>query len=535
MRNGIRHLLCLYGTALSTGHWVFDMTMTASQSGAEPGKRGSAMWRIPRTYQFPRHAGASAKLVLLLVAFAAALSAVATAGCTTASTTPSTPATVPASDLHFVLDGNYLAAKSNSDLRTSLVALVVRNGRVAWRHALEGSSATDATYTRYQPVELDGLVYLSYYYEHAPDPQDVVRHGVVEALEAATGKTLWRREVGTEVNGAPVLDGPIVYVSALVMQAQTQVQSGLLEALDVRSGAVRWQRALDASPSMAAGEDGRIFVIANHQFSGHLLALDASNGSVAWDFASDAPISGGSMQSTASNAPLVIGGRVYVQAVERSADGTAKLKLIALDARSGSVAWQFQTNGLTAAPSFDQSSDTICFTEGDQAGRVSSILGLAPSNGTPRWSMTDVPGSVSGCAASGDTFYLTQRSSDLKTGSVFALSSRDGRQLWKTPTNSPVIAAGPLAPAVASGVVGVYLEGPPATNGPPMTTMAVVQASDGKLLWRHDFDGRPDQVLDIEGNLILNPESSGKYGVTVIVAYARDSGAPLWTYALGHL
>jgi hypothetical protein len=66
-----------------------------------------------------------------------------------------------------------------------------------------------------------------------------------------------------------------------------------------------------------------------------------------------------------------------------------------------------------------------------------------------------------------------------------------------------------------------------------MSTIAVLRASDGTTLWRHDFSGRPDKVLDLEGDLIFNPELSG--GLPMLTAYARDTGTLLWSYALGHL
>jgi outer membrane protein assembly factor BamB len=433
-----------------------------------------------------------------------------------------------------VLDGNFIAAKSAYDLRYTLVALGARDGHVAWRHTLDASNPHDATGARYQPVYLDGQVYVGYYYEHSVDPQNVVYHGVVEALDAATGKVRWRREVGTEPAGEPVVDGSTVYVSASVLPAegqQSQVESGLLEALDVRTGAVRWQRALEGTPSMAASADGRVFVMASRQFSGHLLALDASDGAVAWDYTSDAPLTPGD-QNGESNAPLVVDGRVYVQATERNGDGTANLKLLALNARDGSVAWQHQTGGIAATPAFNQDRDTLCLSTFAPTGDVSTILGLAVSSGATRWGITDLHG-VSGCTASGNNFYLTQRSSDLETGSVFALSSHDGRQLWKTSTGAPIIAAGALPPVMSGGMAAVYLQGPTPTRGPVMSTLAVLRMSDGKPLWRHDFGGNPDHLVDIEGNLIFNPELLG--GLPIVTTYALDTGTPLWRYALGHL
>jgi outer membrane protein assembly factor BamB len=265
-----------------------------------------------------------------------------------------------------------------------------------------------------------------------------------------------------------------------------------------------------------------------------VLALDAADGSVRWDYASDAQLSrGGVAQNGRSDAPQVVAGQVYVEATERDTKEGAQLKLLALDAGNGRVAWQYQTQGIAATPAFNQSGDTVCLSATDPVANASDIVGLAGSTGISRWSMSGIIGGVSGCAASGDTFYVAQRSDNMLTGSVLALSSKDGRQIWKTATAAPIAAEGLLAPSVSADLVGVYLATPPQTNSLEQSTMAVLRASDGRIVWQRAFNGRPYYGLDIEGSLIVNSEFSGN--LPIVAAYALDTGAPLWTYALGHL
>jgi outer membrane protein assembly factor BamB len=439
--------------------------------------------------------------------------------------------------LTFVFDGNFLTAKNNYDLRITLVALASTDGHVAWQSALPTSSAGDAPGFRFQPVSQNGAVYVGYYYDHPVDTQNTVRHGVIEALDAATGRLRWRRELGTELNGAPVVDGATVYVSASVLHAENQqapTESGLVAALDTQTGAVRWQRALDAPPSMVASAAGRVYLIMSEQFAGHALALNANDGSSAWDYASDAPLTrGGDAENGASSAPLVVDGRVLVEATERAADGSGQLKLVALNAENGHTAWQHQTQGIAATPAINQGGDTICLSDYVSEKDTSDILGLAVADGSSRWSVTAMPGIVSGCTASGDSFYLTQRASAMKSGTVFTLNSQDGKQLWKTATAAPVAADGILAPTAVNSVVGVYLVDDKATSGPVTSAMAVFNASDGKLLWKHVYDGRPDQTMDIEGDLIFNAERATN--LSTIAVYDRATGAPLWSYTLGKL
>jgi outer membrane protein assembly factor BamB len=493
------------------------------------------MWWVSRICRVRRAIGwpggrLALKRGLALVALTAALSGAV--GCAAPASPTSAPRQTP--ELYFTLDGNFATGKSPRDVRLSVVALGASDGHVAWRHMLEASAPEDMTGSFTHPVYRDGAVYIDYYYEHAVDPQNTVRHGVVEALEATTGAMRWRREIGFELLGDPVVDGSTLYASAVTTQ-EPGGEAGLLEALDVRTGEMRWKQALDARPSMVATADGRVFVMSG-QFSGRLLALDARDGSVVWEYTSPAPLSlGGDTASGTTNSPLVVGGQVYIQATERNADGTANLRLVALNARDGSVVWQRQTGGIASTPAFNQSGDTLCLSVDDARARTSVIMGLATSSGATRWSLTATPDSVSGCAASGDAFYLTQRSYDSKTGSVFALDSRDGRQLWRTPSSSPLVAAGIIAPAVSAGIVGVYLQRPAATGERPTSTMAVLRASDGKLLWQRDFTGYAGRALDIEGAMIFNSELAGDQLLPAITAYARDTGARLWSYEEGHL
>jgi outer membrane protein assembly factor BamB len=145
--------------------------------------------------------------------------------------------------------------------------------------------------------------------------------GFVIALDAETGKLLWKRSVGTH-NGhdndnlyalkgeysklktpetvypgllggviAPMAtNGSLVFVPVvnhsvtITSQAETEERSpleGELVALDVATGAVKWKQTL---PSAAFGAttavNDLVFVTS---FNGKLFAFDDSNGSIAWE------------------------------------------------------------------------------------------------------------------------------------------------------------------------------------------------------------------------------------------------------------
>jgi len=150
----------------------------------------------------------------------------------------------------------------------------------------------------------------------------------VYAVDALSGRRIWRFATGGEVYTSPnVVDGTVYIGSA----------NGRLYALDAHFGEPRWIFRAGPMPSVAdppsiisspAIADGVVFAIASN---GILYALDASTGAVRWRLSLDHPLLGD---------PAIANGLVYVAAADR---------LLALDENSGSLRWAFQPDtGLNA-------------------------------------------------------------------------------------------------------------------------------------------------------------------------------------------
>ena len=526
--------------------------------------RGSLKWGGARGTQVPAHGtgyglkpwrlGSSATQInskrlragawigALLAALALATTVTMT-GCGVPGGTQKTPITTATKDrgpaLYWLLDANAAAAKSATELRFSVVALDPRDGHVAWRHELETPRPDMFDGALRPPLLLNGLVYAGYYYFDLPT---MLHHAVLETLDPATGRTRWRHEVAggseSELVGEPVVDGTTVYLSSEVFQTQGEgqppVESGLVEALDGKTGAVRWRKALDFVPTMPAVQDGRVFVMASGQSAGHLLALSASDGSVLWDNRAVGQLArGGDTDNGETTAPVVAGSLVYASAVERDPDGSADMVVTAFNMSDGSVAWRYDTGGIAATPALNQSGDTLCVSAfaPSAAGSTSAVAGLAAATGEKRWSVA-VAGIASACTAAGDTFYLTEAPTSYTTGSVVALSSRDGRQAWAASTGAPVIADGALPPAVDGVLAVVYLQAPPPASGPVTSTMEALRTSDGKPVWRVEVSSRPEKPAEIAGGQIYVPDIEGD--LPGLAAYSLATGARLWSYRLGN-
>jgi outer membrane protein assembly factor BamB len=97
--------------------------------------------------------------------------------------------------------------------------------------------------------------------------------GAVYAVDAATGRDLWRFKAQRDVWAAPLVADGIVYVASLDHHVY---------ALDRATGAPRWQQelsgALAGTPSLSS--DGATLFVGT--FGSELLALDAATGAERW-------------------------------------------------------------------------------------------------------------------------------------------------------------------------------------------------------------------------------------------------------------
>jgi outer membrane protein assembly factor BamB len=213
----------------------------------------------------------------------------------------------------------------------------------------------------------------------------------------------------------------------------------------------------------------------------------------------------------------------------RNPDGTANLTQLAFNAKDGHSNWQYPTGGIAASPALNQSGDTLCTSSYSYPNSI--VRGLSVTSGQTRWSITLNQQIASGCVAQGNTFYVNISNWKYTSGSILALSSRDGRQLWRTTINAPSDADGLLPPTVDDTLVATYTF-PASEAGAVQGGVAVVDASTGKLVWQQDFPIHPDLLMDISGGQFYLREQNQLR--QTLVACALATGNVLWTYELGH-
>ena len=112
-------------------------------------------------------------------------------------------------------------------------------------------------------------------------------------------------------------------------------------------------------------------------------------------------------------------------------------------------------------------------------------MGLSTADGKPLWEMSTSDEFSVLCAAAGEMFYLTESNQSDTTGSMLALDSQTGRQLWHTSTKPSFTVSGVAAPPQGNGLAAVYAPGPMPTGATPsVNTIAVLQLSTGNMLWQ---------------------------------------------------
>jgi outer membrane protein assembly factor BamB len=150
-----------------------------------------------------------------------------------------------------------------------LYAIDAATGDRQWDRALGGL-------IRGSPTVHDGAVYVgagcynlacSWYAEDA----DVPRNGWVFSLDAATGETIWRYEVGDEVVSTPAVDGDTVYVGA---------SDDLMYALDVATREPLW--TYDAGDMIWSSPAVAFETVYFGDWAGIVHAVDAASGEEVW-------------------------------------------------------------------------------------------------------------------------------------------------------------------------------------------------------------------------------------------------------------
>jgi outer membrane protein assembly factor BamB len=244
--------------------------------------------------------------------------------------------------------------------------------------------------------------------------------GTIEALDAATGRTLWSKHIGQRHGwilhhgknsqrwtGGPTVDGSLLVVGSL---------EGEVQALDAGSGAERWHAQVSsevvAPPAIADG------VVVARTNDGRIYGLDATDGSRKWVYDRvTVPV----LSLRGSAAPRIANGVVYA--------GQDNGKVVALRLADGATVWEQTVSageGRTELERLQDVDGTLTVADGIvyAAGYHGQVAALIAQSGRPLW--THAMSSYTGVALAATQLYVIDADSD-----VWALDLRTGASDWK--------------------------------------------------------------------------------------------------------
>ena len=288
---------------------------------------------------------------------------------------------------------------------------------------------------------------------------------VLIALDRETGAMRWSYSVATRF--PPVLTHGVVLVAA---------PDGI-HAVNRRDGQGEWRIAFDRRVRAPMLVRGRLLLaVADDE----LIAFDIDRHDVAWRRSIG---ESGSAHMTADDESAFI--------------ATAQSRVVRVDLKDGSIAWERPLEGVLSEPKIDRDRLFV----GSDADR-GSLWSLDAKTGRERWSIRGrfLGGAVVGTASEGDSVYVAS-----KDNFVRALNRGTGNQLWKEAIgtrplfpphlfqgivavtgSSPILSAFRVKDGTAAGTwagpSNALLEGPPLMEAPqPFRVNIVVLLRDGRM------------------------------------------------------
>ena len=292
--------------------------------------------------------------------------------------------------------GTLYAVNNNAEA----FALDAATGKLLWKRTIGRLNASSPAYYKHRLY----IVNL--------EPGHIVK------LDAKTGRVIWKRSLPGRAESSPLVLDNTVYFGC---------EDGNLYALSTVTGKVRWATQLRGPiKSAPAYFGGKLFV---GDYGGYMNAVDAKSGKLVWQSGSLGPGFGGS--GAFYSTPAIAYGRVY--------DGNNDGRLYSFDTSDGTLAWTYSTGG------YVYSGPTVANTRhspptvfvGSFDGNVYAI---GAKNGNLRWSRPAGGQVIGSLSAVGDVVYAAEFTNKTTTGYMM----RSGRKVFRYPkgTYTPVISDG---------------------------------------------------------------------------------------------
>ena len=279
-------------------------------------------------------------------------------------------------------------------------ALDADTGKLLWKRRIGRLNASSPAYARHR-LYIVNLV-----------------PGHVLKLDAKTGKTIWKRSLPGRAESSPVVVGRTVYFGC---------ECGELYALSTVSGNVRWATSLGGPVKSApAYYDGKLYV---GDYGGYMNAVDADTGELEWQ--SDSLGQGFGTSGAFYSTPAVAFGRVYA--------GNNDTRVYSFDRRDGTIAWTYSTGG------YAYSGPTVATTRHSPptvyiGSFDGNVYALDAKDGGVRWYRSAGGQVVGSLSAIGDVVYVAEFTNETTSGFMM----RSGKRVFRygRGTYTPVVSDG---------------------------------------------------------------------------------------------
>lgn len=291
----------------------------------------------------------------------------------------------------------------------------------------------------------------------------------VFALDAKTGKEIWRFQTESFVRSVPTVSNGVIYIGD---------DNKKFYAIDAKDGTLKWKNdtALGGYTASAAVVGNMVYAIPK---DGTFYAFDTSNGEVVWSTL---------VGKIADSSPAIGEGII--------AFGTDGGAIVALDAFTGKEKWSYYA-GVSDIKSSPVIADGAIFI-GSNDGAVYAIT----TGGTLKWKFSTGDNVGSSPSVKNGVVYFGSQDSNF-----YAVDEVTGKLKWEFPYSGAVLSA----PAISNDVV--YF-------GSENKLIYGLDANTGKLLWRNSTGQKDKDYITspaISGNVLYAATHSG-------IVYAYSSG-----------
>jgi outer membrane protein assembly factor BamB len=305
----------------------------------------------------------------------------------------------------------------------------------------------------------------------------------IHALDARTGRELWRTHTNGFVKSAPAVADGALYVGA---------DDSRFYAMDINDGAMKW-----IDKNATDGYTSSPIVINNLAYTGSkdgsFYVFDAQNGELSWEV-----LTGKVIESSPAMGDGII---VF---------GTNGGLIIAIDPATRKEKWHYDTgiSAIMSSPLIAEGSVFVGTNDGN-------IYALNTTNGALKWKYSTGSIIQSSPSYKDGTIFVGSRDS-----SVYAIDASTGKLKWKAQTSGFVDSS----PAISNDVV--YF-------GSNNKFIYGLDANTGKLLWRN-LTGQNDKDYitspAISGNMLYAVTHGGMvYAYSGVAAQATPTATPILT------